>query len=249
MLNQFYKNWIIFSLPLILSIQISTPAFAKDKATYICEDDITTASGQQWGGSKKLPLKRVVDIQDCLINSTLGKVTAGRHGDNKSLQLGELFGTKLPFPGERYLISIWGSKIEGCFVEMIIQDAPVNGEVNLKSIVATKLNLGIGGQPIELPAEVGDSTTKSFKQDYAYTQYVSGANQEYISSWYMTRNIFWIDSQVLTFLRNAPVGEVKGRLTFADNSTQLFTIQPETVKSWDAAFGFNPTCKAPEEEV
>ena len=132
---------------------------------------------------------------------------------------------------------------------MIIQDAPVNGEVDVKSIVATKLDLGIGGQPIQLPAEVSDSTTKSFRQDYTYVQFVSGANQTYSSSWYMTRNIFWIDSQVLTFLRNAPTGEVKARLTFADNSTQLFTIQPETVKSWDAAFGFNPTCQAPEEEI
>lgn len=247
MLNRVRRHWMTAGLILVLSTQICTPAYAKKKSSSICEDDLTTRTGLRWGGSRKLPFKRVVDIRECLVDTHLGKVTAGRHGKS-SFQISEIFGKKQPFPGERYYISLWGSKIEGCFVEMIVQDAPVNGQVNVPSIVPKFLELGIGGELIQLPAQVSLETTKILKSDYSYTQYVSGANRNYNSTWFMTRNLFAIDSQVLEFLRNAPEGEVRARLTFADDSTQLLKISPETVESWDAAFGFNPTCESPDAE-
>lgn len=246
MLSQFYKHWTTAGLILILSLQMSSPALAKKKSTSICEDDLTTRTGLRWGGSRKLPFKRVVDIRECLVDTHLGKVTAGRHGKAQSFQVSELFGGKKPYPGERYFISLWGSKIEGCFVEMIIQDAPETGEVEVANIVPKYLDLGLGGELIQLPAQLSDAT-KVFKGDYSYTKYVSGANRNYSSHWYMTRNVFAIDGPTLKFLRNAPAGEVKARLTFADDSTQLLKISPETVRSWNEAFGFNPTCEAPEE--
>ena len=243
----FRKPWITLSLAVLLSAQLATPALAKKKDRSICEDDLTTSSGLRWGGSKKLPFKRVVDIRECLVGTPLGKVTAGRHGKSKAIQVSEIFGGRQPYPGEQYFISLWGSKIEGCFVEMIVQDAPADGQVKVEKIVPKQLELGIGGQLIQLPAQLSDAT-KMLSADYTYTRYVSGANREYSSTWYMTRNIFVIDGQILGLLRNAPDGEVKARLTFADNSTQLLKISQQTVKSWDAAFGFNPTCESPDDE-
>ena len=248
MLSRVYKRWMTAGLILLLSTQICLPAEANKKDKSICEDDLTTRTGLRWGGSRKLPFKRVVDIRECLVDTHLGKVTAGRHGKS-SFQISEIFGQKQPFPGERYFISLWGSKIEGCFVEMVVQDAPVNGQINLPGIVPKFLDLGVGGELIQLPAQVSEDKTKVFQSDYVYTQYVSGANRDYTSTWFMTRNLFAIDSQVLEFLRNAPEGEVRARLTFADDSSQLLKISQETVKSWDEAFGFNPTCEAPEEET
>jgi hypothetical protein len=250
MVTRFKKLSIVFGSTLLLSSFFSASLFdarvlAAEEGS-ICEDDLTTTRGLRWGG-KNLPLKKVVDIRECLVGTQLGRVTADRHGSNTNkVQLNEIFAGPQPYPGERNFISLWGSKIEGCFVEMIVQYAPPNGTVEATTIVPTTLQLGLGSQLIELPLQTSVQP-KLFQQDYVYSGTNSfGNSQDFSSTWYMSRTSFVIDSQILELLRSAPTGEVRARLTFVDNETQLLKISPETVKSWNAAFGFNPTCQSPE---
>ena len=237
------------TLGLVITTNMTNPAEASKKDNSICEDDLTTRSGLRWGGSKKLPFKKVVDIRDCLVNSPLGKVTADRHGNKQTKNLfNGLFGGRNPKPGERYFISLWGSKIEGCFIEMVVQDAPKNGQVEMQRLVPTKLELGVGGQLIELPADF-KIKPKVFSGDYSYNDYSAGYKRELSSTWFMTRNLFTVDSQILEFLRNAPKEEVTARLTFLDKTSELLKVRVETVKSWGEAFGFNPNCRSPEAQA
>ena len=257
MLHSKMKSWIVLGLTSLLLINLGNPALAKKKSSSICEDDLSTQSGLKWGGSKRLPFKRVVDIRECLVDSQLGKITASRHGKGNKADIGEIFGRRLPEPGERFFISLWGSKIEGCFVEMVVQHAPQGGRIEKEAIIPTSLELGVAGQLIELPP-FPSLEPKIFQADYTYTKTTSGAAPTSLSqvfsggssrsvrlssTWYMSRNSFLIDSQLSQILRNAPDSEVRARLKFANNDTQLITIDQRTVNSWSEAFGFNPTCE------
>lgn len=257
MLNFTSKSWATLGLALILSSSLCLPVLAKQESS-ICEDDLTTTTGLTWGGSKKLPFKRVVDIRDCLVNTPLGKITAGRHGTGNKSQFDELFAGPKAYPGERFFISLWGSKIEGCFVEMVVQHAPASGQIEKESLIPTSLELGVGGQLIQLPTFPSESP-KIFQADYSYrpvsetggdavTLLLGGnlSSARLSSTWYMSRSPFQIDSQLLQLLRSAPNSEVRARLRFTNNDSSLITIDQKTVASWNEAFSFNPTCQNPE---
>lgn len=228
------------SLTLTVSPLTTDAAWAgKDDAIY--EDNLTTTQGLQWGG-KKLPFKKTVDIRESLVDTPLGKVTADRHLVGNDLD-GSIFGrSRKPAPGRSAFISLWGSKIEGCFVEMIIQHAPAQGRVDPTAIVPTLLELGIGGQLVELPPQSA-SQPKVFSQDYTNTSFFG--NKTTSGTWYMTRNIFVVDSGIASLLSQAPLKETRARLTLSNGSKILIPIDKKTVSNWKTAYSYNPACQDP----
>jgi hypothetical protein len=239
------KRFLVLNLLLALMAANSLfhpGAIAKEEEA-IFEDDLTTTSGLRWGGGRKLPFKKAVDIREGLINTPVGKVVADRFSKQAAAgAIYDLFGSS-PYPEDQFLISLWGSKIEGCFVEMIVQFAPPGGEVDISAMVPKLLELGLGTQAVQLPPQT-TVEPKLFKQDYSYNSSSGGITRTYNSTWYMSRNLFVIDSQIADLLRNAPPAEARARLTFVNGETKLFPIKKETVAGWKSAYGFNPTCRS-----
>jgi hypothetical protein len=131
---------------------------------------------------------------------------------------------------------------------MIIQHAPANGKADPTAIVPTLLELGVGSQLIELPPQSA-AQPKIFSQDYTYAGgFLSrflGNKTTASGTWYMTRNIFVVDSGIANILAQAPVKEARVRLTLSNGGKVLIPIDQKTVSSWKTAYSFNPTCKSP----
>jgi hypothetical protein len=238
----------LFSL-LIASIHLTggtQPAIAGKEDGAIYEDKLTTGDGLRWGGPS-LPYRKAVDIKDSLVNLTLGKVTADRSSEGGSTLVSELlFGPYYsPTKGKTVVISLWGSKLEGCFLEMIVQHVPMGDTIDAESISPKLLEMGIGSQLIELPPQ-SNAKPKIFNQDYSYVVSSGSTQQEISGTWYMSRTLFLVDSGIADILRNAPPGEVRARLTMQNGSKTLVPIKKETVNSWKQAYSFNPTCQNPE---
>ena len=58
----------------------------------------------------------------------------------------------------------------------------------------------------------------------------------------MARNLFVLDEKSAKILSNAPVKQVKARLTFNDDETLIIPIGLGTVKRWNEVYSFNPKC-------
>jgi hypothetical protein len=220
------------------------PASAGKQEEAIFEDNLNTSGGLGWGGPD-LPYRKTVDIKDSLVDTKLGKVAADRHGINAGGIVELMFGPfSNPYPGRMAFISLWGSKLEGCFVEMIVQYAPP-GEVDLKDLTPTTLEMGIGSQLVELPAQ-SNLEPKLLKQDYTYSRSDGTVLRNYSNTWYMTRNVFTVDSGIANILSNAPNAEVRARLTMRSGQKMLIPIRKETVSSWKEAYSYNPACQSAE---
>jgi hypothetical protein len=219
-------------------------AIAQKNETAIYEDNLNTADGLKWSGPK-LPYRRTVDIRDSLVETPLGKVAADRHGVGASINLADMIGGTYshPVPGRSVYISLWGSKIEGCFVEMVVQVAPNSNTLDMNTIVPKLLEIGIGGQLLELPPQSA-TQPKVLSQNYKY--YGADLKTEYTGTWYMTRNVFVVDSTIAKILTSAPVADARARLTLLDGQKVLIPIKKETVSSWKTAYAFNPACLPPE---
>jgi hypothetical protein len=219
-------------------------AKAENDDAAIYEDNLTTTDGLRWAGPK-LPYRKVVDIKDSLVNVPLGKVAADRFGVGSSINLADMIGGTFshPVPGRAVYISLWGSKLEGCFVEMVVQSAPNSDTLDTDTISPKLLELGIGSQLIELPPQ-SSAQPKILNQNYKY--YGADLKREYTGTWYMTRNAFVVDSKIATILSNAAGNEVRARLTLLDGRKILIPISKETVNSWKQAYSFNPACQSAE---
>ncbi|WP_392533554.1 hypothetical protein [Nostoc sp. C117] len=211
--------------------------------TSIGEDQLDTVNGMPWAGHK-LPFDAVVDIKDSLVNSPLGKVVIERHGEDES---GSVF--KSPFdsprPGRFVLVSLWGSKIEGCFVKMIVQSAPLDGKANLEELVPKLIELGIGDRILQL-TPLPNIKPRGFSGQYTYTVYENNTNYDRSSTWYMTDTSFAINADAANMLRTAPAKEIRGRLTFVNGDTKVFPIGKANVQRWQEAYSFNNSCTAPK---
>ncbi|MGB8702039.1 MAG: hypothetical protein WCD18_21695, partial [Thermosynechococcaceae cyanobacterium] len=186
-----------------------------------------------------------------------GKVTADRYIDNPSST--EVQGNSVnidlsdvlmgpyyaPKPGKTVFISLWGSKIEGCFVEIVVQNAPSSGQLDMSSLVPKLLELGIGSQLVELPPQ-STSQPKVFSQDYTY---IDPAQVKHPSTWYMTRNLFVVDSTIANILSNAPNSEARARITMQNDRKVLVVIKKETASAWKQAYSFNPSCQSAEAQL
>jgi hypothetical protein len=243
--NPFVRfSLIVLTLSSIVGQVALQPAIA-GKEEAIFEDNLNTSGGLGWGGPD-LPYRRTVDIKDSLVDTKLGRVAADRHGINAGGLVELIFGPFTnPYPGRMAFISLWGSKLEGCFVEMIVQYAPPGSDVDLKDLTPTTLEMGIGSQLVELPAQ-SNLEPKLLKQDYTYSRVVGSVTQNYSSTWYMTRNVFTVDSGIANILSNAPNAEVRARLTMRSGQKMLIPIRKETVSSWKSAYSYNPACQSAE---
>jgi hypothetical protein len=250
-----YINKIYRYLPLlVLSLTTTgvllgcTPALA---AKTVFEERLNSES-MRWAG-KGIPLEETTEVVDSLTNKITGKIVVDRHTvsqgassgslslDLTNLMLGTSFGA---IPGRTAVISMWGSKVNGCFVEVHLQHAPVNGKVDLDAITPTLLEVGVNGQVIELPPQASSSNgQKYFSHEYSYL----GANQKsYNSTWYTTRNLFVVDATIANVLANAPAVETGARLTLANGQKITLRLDKRTAGSWRNTYGFNPTCLSPE---
>jgi hypothetical protein len=212
----------------------------------LAEDKLGTQSGMPWGGDD-LPYSKVVEIQDGLIDAPVGRVVLDRHGEEaEDVDLNNLIGSlfddvfSAPRPGSSVFISLWGSKIEGCFTELILQVAP-NGEIDPQNLVATSIEIGVNGQIIRLVPQEADPKVGSYQYSYISNE------QQYNAIWYMSRQLFVVDETIANILSNAPEGDIKARINLANNSSILFPIGKKTVERWKHTYSFNAACKSPQQ--
>ncbi|AFY42381.1 hypothetical protein [Nostoc sp. PCC 7107] len=240
------KKFLRFSLLTVLLLP-TLPNLDGKKAiaqSAIDEDKLNTVNGMPWAGGG-LPFSKLVNIQDTLVNFALGKVVIDAHGEDPLSSL-----IKSPFngprPGRFVVVSLWGSKIEGCFAKIVVQTAPSNGQAILDEIAPTTIELGIDGQILQL-TPVPNSKVRGFSGKYTYTEYENNQNVSYNNTWYMSDTLFAINADAANILRKAPAKEIRARLTFANGDTKVFPIGKGTVRHWQEAYGFNSACTAPSQ--
>ncbi len=67
------------------------------------------------------------------------------------------------------IVSLWGSNLDGCFLQVVVQKSPDDGQAELQQLVPKTLEIGVNNQIIEL--ERNPSTkVRGFKVDYTYTE-------------------------------------------------------------------------------
>lgn len=247
----------VFTLGLASILGIVLNLNTQTATAQVNEESLDLRQGLPWGANK-FPYNKVVNIQDSLTNKVYGKVIIDRHGVAGTPVgggLAELITFSLmkdPFneilPHAQVFISLWGSRVEGCFVDYVLQyAAPSTQSVDLNTIIPTLLEIQVGEQTIELPPL--PQITEA-KRSYNYSYEIHGDNNKKAtvqSKWYMTRNVFVIDGAVANVLRNAPAGEVRTRLTLANGERLIVPIGKNTVSQWKDAYGFNPSCLSPQE--
>jgi hypothetical protein len=232
-----------------LTLGVTTSVFA---STEISEEKLnTTEKSLRWGG-EGLPFDSVITIRDSLVNSIVGKVVIDRHGEDNGTQestgfLSGVFNALIvrspfagPNPGRMTIVTLWGSKEEGCFVKTILHNAPKNSENSSQDFVPIKMEVGVGNRVVKL-TPVAKSVPKIAKGNYTYT-----ANQvNKTASFYFAENTFAINGKVADLLRNAPKGESRVRITFFNGDTKIFPVGEKNVARWRDVYAYNPNCTEP----
>ncbi|MFM6181108.1 MAG: hypothetical protein ACKPA8_06260 [Dolichospermum sp.] len=211
--------------------------------TVIEEDKLNTNKGIYWAGSG-FPFSEASVIKDTLVDAVLGKVVIDRHGEGPTNFSSIFTGSgpfSSPFPGRFIVVSFWGSKIEGCFVKIVIQSSPKGGQVELKQLVPKTIQLGLNNQILELSRNEA-TKVRPFKGDYTYTDSENAKQINRSSTWYMTDTSFAIDGTAANLLKNAPKKEIRMRLVFENGDTRIVPIGKGTVEKWSETYGFNPAC-------
>ncbi len=216
----------------------------------LSEDKLNTEKSLNWGG-EGLPFNDVVTVRDSLVNSIVGKLVIDRHGEDNSTEestgvLSGLFNAltvRAPFagprPGRTTIVTLWGSKEEGCFVKAFVHNAPKKTSTTAANLVPTKMEVGVGTQVIKL-SPVAKGTPRVADGSYTYTD----DKVERTAPYSFTENTFAVNAKVADLLRNAPVGDAKVRLTFANGDTKVFSIGKKNVSQWRDSYGYNSTCQA-----
>ena len=200
------------------------------------EDKLNTEKSLRWGGAG-LPSDDIVILRDALVNSIVGKVVIDKHGeDNRteestgflggllnSLTVRDPFGE--PQPGRMTIVTLWGSKEEGCFVKALVHNAPKGDAVNPKGFVPVKMEVGVGDRVIKLtPASKAIARAAGSNYTYVkeYTSNYTPVKAE--GSLYFAENTFAVNAKVADLFRNAPKGDAKIRITFANGDTKIFPV-------------------------
>jgi hypothetical protein len=216
----------------------------------LSEDKLNTEKSLKWGG-EGLPFNEVVTVRDSLVNSIVGKLVIDRHGEDNSTEentgvLAGLFNAltvRAPFagpnPGRTTIVTLWGSKEEGCFVKAFVHNAPKGNSTSAANMVPKRMEVGIGSQVIKL-SPVAKSEPRMADGTYTYTVNDVQKNAPYS----FTENTFAVNAKVADLLRNAPVGDAKVRLTFANGESKIFSIGKKNVAQWRDSYGYNSTCQA-----
>jgi hypothetical protein len=214
----------------------------------LSEDKLNTEKSLKWGG-EGLPFNELVTVRDSLVNSVVGKLVIDRHGEDNSTEentgiLSGLFNAltvRAPFagpnPGRMTIVTLWGSKEEGCFVKAMIHNAP-KGNSSV-ALVPVKMEVGVGSQVVKL-SPASKSVPKTANGTYTYTV----DKIERTGQVYFTENTFAVNAKVADLLRNAPAGDAKIRLTFDNGDTKVFAVGQKNVAQWRDSYGYNATCQA-----
>lgn len=244
------KYWqsVLLSASIVsgLLVSVTTQVLA---ATDISEDKLNTEKSLTWG-AQGLPFDDVVTVRDALVNSVVGKLVIDRHGEDNGPEqntglLSGLFNAvaiRAPFagpnPGRLTIVTLWGSKEEGCFVKAMVHNAP-KGNSQAKNFVPMKMEVGVGDRVVKLTPAT-KSVPKTASGTYQYTKEKS----ELTAPFYFAENTFAVNAKVADLLRNAPAGDAKVRITFANGETKVFPIGSKNVARWRDTYGYNPSCKS-----
>jgi hypothetical protein len=227
---------VIFNLGMAINL-----VRAQEVEGAIAEDSLEFAEGTSWGGDD-FPYSKLVEIKDTLVDTPVGRVVLDRHGVGGRTLLGIRSAPfTSPMPGGEVYISLWGSKIEGCFVQLIVQRAPAQ-QPTKESMAPKLLELGIGGRILQLTTQ--DVVPEFFTGNYVYPVYTSsGTTIQNSGIWYMSRQLFAVDATAASILSSAPADNIKARITYADKSSTILPIGQKTVERWQNAYNFNPSCQ------
>jgi hypothetical protein len=233
---------------LVIGGGIPNLSYAVLASVDLAEDKLNTEKNLRWGG-EGLPFNELVIVRDSLVNSIVGKLVIDRHGEDNSVEqstgllsgLSNALNIRAPFagprPGRMTIVTLWGSKEEGCFVKAMIHNAPKgNGSQNF---VPVQMEVGIGTQIAKL-TPTNKSKPKIARGSYTYTnKKIKRTGQVYFSE-----NTFVVNAKVADLFRNAPVGDANVRLTFNNGDTKVFAIGQKNVAQWRESYGYNATCQA-----
>lgn len=214
-------------------------------------DSLVTINGVPWAAND-WPYSEVLATQINSVDTSLdGLVVLDRHG----IDTQPFLGIKQPFagpePGRFVAISNWGSKDDGCYVELIFQIATTPNSINDASLlIPTNIAMVINGEPIDLEAFGGGDNTsvgRYFSFPYTYTVLESQndelVNVEYPGVWIMARHLFLINAEQARILRSAPPQETRIRVTLRNRSPINIPIGNRTVERWSSVYSYNPSCR------
>ena len=236
-------GYVLLSLAMI-GAGWSQPSYAQVAVEEtIAEDSLNSGGGVRWGG-RGWPFSELTAIEETLVGSTVGRIVLDRHGVGSGSSSFAWLASRFsaPDPGRTVFISAWGSKYEGCFVELIVQRAPITPPLESSAVIPVQLDIGVNGQVIQLTANASDGD--AFQENYTYSNYEDGESVEYSSTWYMGRQVFPIDANIAQILGDAPAEEVRTRVTFANDTAEIYKIGDETVRRWQGAYSFNRNCQS-----
>ncbi len=222
---------VIGSIFMQFTTQSSTAQVAEETLE---KDDLAIDSSLPWG-VKRWPYSKVIEVLD-LAESVYGRIVIDRYGiDESDAPIKQPFSrTK---PGKLVFASLWGSDLDGCYVETIVQAAPKNN-IEPEATLPTLLELAIDGQIIELIPRITNPEIISYRYSY-----LDGKNAQQRGVWHMNHRIFNIDSAQASRLINAPVEDIKARFYFGSTKTIAFTIGADTVERWQDVYSFNTSCE------
>jgi hypothetical protein len=247
--SKFWKSVSLSTLIVLgLALTVNNQALA---VVELSEDQLNTEKNLKWGG-EGLPFNEVVTVRDALVNSIVGKLVIDRHGEDNGLtdNSGFLSGflnaltVRAPFagprPGRMTIVTLWGSKEEGCFVKALVHNSPRGSGENSENFVPTKMEVGLGTQVVKL-SPVAKAEPKMASGRYTYTD---DKSSERTASFYFTENTFAVNAKVADLLRNAPAGDAKIRITFAGGDTKIFPVGQKNVAQWRDSYGYNSSCQS-----
>lgn len=225
----------ILSFVSLISLQsLSQTATAQIVEETLDKDDLVIDESLPWA-IKKWPHSKVVEVLD-LASSVYGRIVIDRYGIDESGSAINQPYSRIK-PGKVVLSSIWGSNLDGCYVETIVQAAP-KADISPEATLPTLLEIGVGDRILALTPREGNPEIISYKYNY-----LDGANSQRNSIWHMNHRVFDLDSQHANRLINAPIEDLKARMHFGETKSISFEIDADTVERWQDVFAFNSSCQ------
>ena len=197
-------------------------------------DDLKVNSSLPWG-IKNWSYGEVIEITD-LGDSVYGRVVIDRYGKDESGSV-----VDRPFsstkPGKFVFVSMWGSNLDGCQLETIVQIAPKRA-IDPRLTLPTMVEFIVNGERFQLPHKASNPKIISYKYNY-----LNGSNGQEQALWHMNHRIFPIDSSQAAKLSAAPIENIDARMHFGDSKSIPFNIGKDTVERWQDIYSFNSDCR------
>ena len=219
---------------LLLVSAVPDSATAQVIEAEVKKDELKVDSSLPWG-IKKWSYGKVIEVRD-LGDSIYGRVVIDRYGKDESGGV-----VKEPFsrnkPGKFIFVSMWGSNLDGCQVETVVQIAP-KSSIDPRLTLPTLIEFVVNGERFQLPHKASNPKIISYKYNY-----LDGNNGEQQALWHMNHRIFPISSLQAEKLRAAPIEDIDARMHFGDSKSIPFTIGVDTVERWQDIYSFNSGCE------